>query len=679
MKCFRKIIAILLAAVLLASTVAGGISIICLGGTGLYSRTADEVYSDQVTNKCHTFAINLAHRYASLNLGNIPEAYLEEYFGTNWWHDSFKEGTFFYTIASAGGNIVESTLPENADYQDKYEIELTNIRFRQLVTETPADSQGETIPEGTVSVEDVRISNTEAPEETLPDSKTATTPTESPTEEPQQQAVPETTAAGIPETTEATAEAEVAMDNASQEIATFTEATEKIILADQALYSDGYWDYDNETYVEVNFRYATLNRCTVTVYLKDGALNQEPYWNVLRLLYSYRYDIIWATGISLALFALVMSLACHTAGWKKDGTLQLTGLSRGPLDLYLVIAVGLCVLLAVPIVWLYEDFYYYGKTLESIALTLGLCGACLFLMALVVVMFLFILSAQLKMKKGLWWRRSLCGGLLVRAVRGVRWLGRGCKLVFSMLPMVVRWLLITAAMAGSMVLSFVLAMVSHGGGTVFWLLVFGVCLLSSIAIICYGAYGFGTLLEGTRKMARGDLNQKISTAHLHGSHYDFADELNSLAEGAKIAAEKQMRSERMKTELITNVSHDIKTPLTSIINYVDLLKGASCDEERQLYLEVLDRQSLRLKKLIDDLMDMSKASSGAMSVELYQVDAVEAINQSLGEFADKLDAAGLIPVFRHPEEPVLMNADGRLVWRVMSNLLVTAKKVSVIY
>ena len=130
----------------------------------------------------------------------------------------------------------------------------------------------------------------------------------------------------------------------------------------------------------------------------------------------------------------------------------------------------------------------------------------------------------------------------------------------------------------------------------------------------------------------------------------------------------------MKTELITNVSHDIKTPLTSIINYVDLMKKPHSDMEGVQYLEVLDRQSQRLKKLVDDLMEMSKANSGTMSVELTDLDAAEAVNQALGEFSDKLARVGLMPVFRHPEEPVIMRADGRLLWRVLSNILNNAVK-----
>jgi len=200
------------------------------------------------------------------------------------------------------------------------------------------------------------------------------------------------------------------------------------------------------------------------------------------------------------------------------------------------------------------------------------------------------------------------------------------------------------------------------------------CLVADVALVCYGAWCFGVLLKGAKHMAQGSLNHQIDTRYLYGCFKDYAAHLNSLAGAAQLAAQRQMKSERMRTELITNVSHDIKTPLTSIINYVDLMKKPHSEEEGVAYLDVLDRQSQRLKKLITDLMDMSKASSGNMSVELTQVDVVEAVNQALGEFGDKLAQVNLTPVFRHPDLPVTMRADGKLVWRVMSNILNNAVK-----
>jgi signal transduction histidine kinase len=203
---------------------------------------------------------------------------------------------------------------------------------------------------------------------------------------------------------------------------------------------------------------------------------------------------------------------------------------------------------------------------------------------------------------------------------------------------------------------------------------FLVSLLADCALVLYGGYAFGTLLRGAERMAEGDMEAKVPLERLYGAYKRGGEHLNALSEAAVEAARNQMKSERMKAELITNVSHDIKTPLTSVINYIDLLQKAETEQQRQEYLQVLERQSQRLKKLIEDLMDMSKASTGNVTVNITTVDAVEAVNQALGEFSDKLDAAELLPVFHYPEEAVNIKADGRLTWRVISNLLSNAVK-----
>ena len=234
----------------------------------------------------------------------------------------------------------------------------------------------------------------------------------------------------------------------------------------------------------------------------------------------------------------------------------------------------------------------------------------------------------------------------------------------ALLPVTWQWILAGAAMV---LFLFITVAGRYDAGIV-------LAVLFAFGLVPYGAHCFGTLLEATRKMNKGDLDSKADDKLMVGAFKDFAEDLNDLAGVAIVAAQKQLKSERMKTELITNVSHDIRTPLTSIINYVDLLQKPHTEEEQEQYLEVLDRQSQRLKKLIDDLIDMSKASTGNMAVDITLVDAVESVNQALGEFADKLDRAQLIPVFRHTEDTVAMMADGRLVWRVLSNLLNNAVK-----
>jgi signal transduction histidine kinase len=149
-----------------------------------------------------------------------------------------------------------------------------------------------------------------------------------------------------------------------------------------------------------------------------------------------------------------------------------------------------------------------------------------------------------------------------------------------------------------------------------------------------------------------------------------ADQLNNLSEGIHKAVEKQMQSERFKAELITNVSHDLKTPLTSIINYIDLLKQTHIDDPKALeYLEVLDRKSQRLKKLTEDLVEASKASTGTLKVEKTSLDFGQLVAQALGEYDEKLRSAKLTPVYHQPENPLMVLADGRHLWRVLDNLL----------
>ena len=248
-----------------------------------------------------------------------------------------------------------------------------------------------------------------------------------------------------------------------------------------------------------------------------------------------------------------------------------------------------------------------------------------------------------------------------------RWLGRFgrmCESLFSRLPLIWQWLLIGMVLAVWLLVAVAERMESM---VILW------CCFS-LAVVLYGANCFGALLEGVKRMRGGDLEAKVDDKYLIGSFREFAGELNGLADVAMVAAQKQLKSERMKTELITNVSHDIKTPLTSIINYVDLLDKPHTQEQEKAYIEVLSRQSLRLKKLIDDLMEMSKASTGNIQVEIGKIDAVEAVNQALGEFADKLTTAGLTPVFHQDGQEIYLLADGRLLWRAMSNVLSNAVK-----
>lgn len=183
------------------------------------------------------------------------------------------------------------------------------------------------------------------------------------------------------------------------------------------------------------------------------------------------------------------------------------------------------------------------------------------------------------------------------------------------------------------------------------------------------------LKKGGEELVAGNTKHKVNTRFMKWAFKEHGDNLNNLNEGLQVAVEERLKSERMKTELITNVSHDIKTPLTSIINYVDLLQKQNITSEPEAsYIEVLARQSDRLKKLIDDLVEASKASSGNITVEMKVMDANLVLAQATAEYVDKLAEKNIRLVLPETSEPALINADGRHLWRVIDNLLSNAYK-----
>ncbi len=177
------------------------------------------------------------------------------------------------------------------------------------------------------------------------------------------------------------------------------------------------------------------------------------------------------------------------------------------------------------------------------------------------------------------------------------------------------------------------------------------------------------LLDGCNRMKEGRLGEKISTEKLYYGKLELANAINTMGEGLEKAVKTSMKDERMKTELITNVSHDIKTPLTSIINYVDLLKRENnTPEEQQEYLKVLDAKSQRLKQLIEDLVEVSKTSTGNVELQMAQLDFLELFNQALVEFQEKFEERRLEMIVSHEEHKIQIWADGRRCYRILENL-----------
>ena len=424
-----------------------------------------------------------------------------------------------------------------------------------------------------------------------------------------------------------------------------------------------------------------------------GSTQEQRPWAIADALWRHETMVVAVLGTSLALFAALAVYLCMAAG-RKPGSEEIRpgGLNCIPLDIYLAAvvlgAVGYVFCAA-------EGLRYFIQ--QSMLIFLSIYGYGLYAWCLLFVGFCFACAAQFKTPNFYWWRRSvtgLCWRIVVWCWHfGWKCLGWAYKILWTVTIGLVSWAWKTIKKFFSWLIGWVRKLYGLlplswqwlvggllvGGCTFPGLLWDGNLLLFisfaiALAVVIYSANVYATLLEAAKRMRGGDLEIKVDEKLMIGGFKDMAQELNGLSDVVMVAAQKQMRSERMRTELITNVSHDIKTPLTSIINYVDLLQKPHSPEDGQAYLEVLSRQSNRMKRLIDDLIELSKASTGNITVNLTTMDAVETVNQALGEFTDKLEAAHLMPVFRAPKEPLYIHADGRLAWRAMSNLLSNAAK-----
>ena len=534
---------------------------------------------------------------------------------------------------------------------------------------------------------------------------------------PAEETVPETTEETVPETTLETVP-ETTVETVPQTTMETVPVTEPVMINGKPLWeyevnTGTYFDHNTQQTMYADYVYIPMPEYTVELYLTEDSFNNPEIYEILRTVRSFRNSLLPVMGGCILVFLLtVVYLVCAAAHKPRTDSLQAGGLNRIPLDLYLmIVALGVPCLCVIAM----EGSMYLLR--QNMATGCACAVGCGFSACLLVVGFLFAAVAQFKTPGGFWWHNTMCarvvrlmyrlcvwlqrklrkswipilGGivgklwlimctclvwlyrktekLFIRTGRVLRavsiWLKDTFHRFLCLLPLTWQWLV-----GGFLILLMIALIFATNGEELLMVL----CIFGSVSLIIYGAHCFGTLLDSTKKMRKGDLNIKVDDKMMVGAFKEFAGELNELAGVAVVAAQKQLNSERMKSELITNVSHDIKTPLTSIINYVDLLQKPHTDANEAEYLEVLARQSQQLKKLLEDLMDMSKASTGNMNVEITCLDAVESVNQALGEFSDKLEKARLTPVFRHTEAFVPMMADGRLVWRVLNNLLGNAVK-----
>ena len=356
---------------------------------------------------------------------------------------------------------------------------------------------------------------------------------------------------------------------------------------------------------------------------------------------------LMAAVCALGCFVFLLCSAAHKSGTEECMPLRQ---DKIPYDLYLTAAIllgiGLCAMLA-------ECAAYKLNAAKAVA-------AAVILACLAGVFMALCMTTAARIKTGTLFKNTL----IYRLCTGV---GMGASSMLSSISGAWRFSL---AFAGYLLINALLSyrFFTRGGFFTFLLLI--AVNGGALYLLLNMIRQMRTLSAAGQAMANGDLSYCVDTSGMKREFREHGENLNSIGRGMAIAVNERMKSERFKTELITNVSHDLKTPLTSIVTYIDLLQKEDIqDEKAKEYIDTIARQSKKLKKLTEDLIDASKASSGALNVNMERVNISELLRQSSAEYGERMEAVNITPVVNMPEEDIYVRADGRLLWRVVENLL----------
>ena len=379
----------------------------------------------------------------------------------------------------------------------------------------------------------------------------------------------------------------------------------------------------------------------------------------------------WAGAAAIfalaALCALAAALWC--AGWRAgaEGPAGIWA-DRVYAEVWLLLAGTAIALLAYgiakcsdPLVsWYYYDSLWPGDRLYTLCL-MGLAAA---ITAIFLTAALLMQTTAVRAKT-----HTLVRSTLI--LRALAWALGGIRTALLSLPVTWKAIVLFLAYTAFNFIAFTDVGRYNGGFILLWFLVQG----GALALACWWTISFRRLRTGARAIAEGDLENRVDTHKMPPDLREHGEDLNNISMGLSATVDEKMKSERFKAELITNVSHDLKTPLTSIINYVNLLRATDQTDPKALeYIDVLDRKSQRLKKLTEDLVEASKASTGVLKVERERIGMEQLIDQALGEWEEKLEARHLSIVKLLPEGETWVYADGRHLWRVIDNLLSNCSK-----
>lgn len=379
------------------------------------------------------------------------------------------------------------------------------------------------------------------------------------------------------------------------------------------------------------------------------------------IVYTLRFAVYFIGIISLILFIFTFCFLCASSGRRSDGSILLNRFDKIPFDIVILINFILTFILFDITETNHGYAYYVLLAVSAVILYFSYFSA--------------FLSMVTRIKKKTIIKNNVIYIVLAFIYKRIKKLFSFLWYIIKNLTIVKKTVLGLAAVVAAVFLAGIMGMGFYSSGLFAFLLLIIIALMMIFAV--YISICLQKIKMGGELMSQGNFETKIDSEKMLPDFVEFCGYLNNINSTVQNAVDEKTRSERLKTELITNVSHDIKTPLTSIINYVDLIKKENVENEKVTeYISVLDRQSARLKKLIEDLVEASKASTGNLSVELTKCEPAVLLTQTLGEFDEKLKNAGLTPVLTCPENPLYIMADGRHLWRVFENLTANICKYS---
>ena len=416
--------------------------------------------------------------------------------------------------------------------------------------------------------------------------------------------------------------------------------------------SNGIWVYRTD---EDEWLTEGYERLTVSMKLEENSqLNREILFltGIFRAAYALRYAVYAIACLALLLFVFCYAALLYAAGRRpEDDEFHPGPLHRFPFDVLLAaVGLGYLYLLAC-----YADAYFESILIGVLLLAqLVLLGICLFLG--------LSMSAAGRIKRHCFWQNTLVGWLfsLLKKLHAFV-----CSLVRG-IPLIWKALLLALAVIAFDLLMLIFA---YDGDSI-WQLLFIAEKLLLLPLFLRFCLGLRRLQKGGDALAQGQLNYQTETRGMPRALKQHGENLNSIAGGLTIAVEERLKSERMKTAMITNVSHDLKTPLTSVINYATLIGQEPCENPKITeYAGVLVRQSDKLKRLIEDLVEASKASTGNLEVLPVPCDPAVFLGQAAGEYEERLKESGLSLVVKQTEQELRIMADGRRMWRIFDNLM----------